>query len=398
LSQPDNLALAHAHTAELVDFVQRLMQMPSLPGHEGDVARVVENEMHRLGYDEVKTDRVGNVVGVVHGGEAPSLLFNGHMDHVDPGDPAGWPYPPYSATISDDRLWGRAAVDMKGALGAMVYAGGLVRQHDLSLPGDLIVAAVVLEEGGGVGTHELLTYLRPGACVIGEATNGLIMRGHRGRIEFVARVVGRSVHASMPELGANPHYVLARFLDRLERLPMVVDPVFGPASVAPTLYQTDQHSPNVTPGEARLTLDWRSVPGQGPQEVCAVLQPLLIQDLPAGFEAEVQVVENHFVTYTGQQVALPASFPSFLLPENHWLIDSARRVVGAALGREIAVDVWRFATDGGQVASLGIPTVGFGPGDPTIVHTNREHITVSALREALAGYLALATALPRQAL
>jgi len=63
------------------------------------------------------------------------------------------------------------------------------------------VAAVVLEEAGGVGTHELMDYCRPGLCVVGESSDGWLMRGHRGRVEFVARVVGRSVHASVPEPG-----------------------------------------------------------------------------------------------------------------------------------------------------------------------------------------------------
>lgn len=388
--------LAQAHATELVDFVQRLVQTPSLPGHEGEVASIVAREMRHLGYDEVTTDRVGNVVGVMRGAVAPSLMFNGHMDHVDPGDPRGWPYPPYSGAVVDGELWGRATVDMKGALGAMIHAGGLARRHGIPLPGDLIVAAVVLEEGGGVGTHELLSYLRPGVCVIGESSDGRVMRGHRGRAEFVARVIGRSVHASVPELGANPHYVLARFLGRLEEMVMAVDPVFGPASVAPTLYQTDQGSPNVTPGEARLTLDWRTLPGQDSQTIASQLQQLLQQDLPDGFETEVVVVENHFTTYTGQQVDLPASFPSFSFPADHWLVGGAQQVVSAALGREVPVSVWRFATDGGQAAGLGIPTVGFGPGDPNVVHTNRERVSVTALVEGLAGYLALATELPRQ--
>jgi succinyl-diaminopimelate desuccinylase len=396
LPHTDMSALAQAHAADLTHFVQRLIQTPSLTGHEGEVARVVEHEMQRLGYDEVKIDRVGNVVGLMRGGAAPSLMFNGHMDHVDPGDPAGWKHPPYSGTVVNGELWGRATVDMKGALAAMIYAGGLAKQQAMRLPGDLIVAAVVMEEGGGVGTHELLSYVRPGVCVVGESSDGWLMRGHRGRVEFVARVGGRSVHASVPELGANPHYPLARFMTRLETLPMDTDPVFGPASVAPTLYRIDQSSPNVTPGEARLTLDWRTLPGQQVEQIAASLQQLLREDLPAGFQAEVEMVENHFTTYTGLPVDLPANFRSFSLPVDHWLVTGGERALSRALGRPVPVGVWRFATDGGQVAGLGIPTVGFGPGDPRVVHTNQERVTVAALIEGLAGYLALAAELPRE--
>ena len=398
MSQADLTALAREHGADLIHFTQRLVQTPSLPGQEGEVARLVQDEMRRLGYDEVATDRAGNVVGVVRGGAAPPLMFNGHMDHVDPGDTAGWEHPPYSGALVDGELWGRASVDMKGALAAMIYAGGLVKQHALSLPGDLIVAAVVLEEAGGVGTHELIGYCRPGLCVVGESSDGWLMRGHRGRVEFVARVVGRSVHASVPELGANPHYPLARFLTQLESLPMDSDAVFGLASVAPTLYRTDQTSSNVTPGEARLTLDWRTLPGQRAERIGALLQQLLQRELPGGFEADVQMVHNHFTTYTGMTVDLPANFHSFSLPMDHWLVKGAHRALNESLGRTVPLGVWRFATDGGQVAALGIPTVGFGPGDPKVVHTNRERIATTALTEGLVGYMALATDVPRQAL
>lgn len=388
--------LAEAHAEPLIAFAQRLVQTPSLPGHEAEVAGLVEQEMHRLGYDVVTVDPAGNVVGMIRGDAGPSLMFNAHMDHVDPGDLSSWPYPPYSGEIVDGMLWGRGSVDMKGALAAMVHAGGLIKRHGLLLPGDLIVAAVVMEEGGGVGTHELLRHVRPALCVVGESSNGCVMRGHRGRTEFMARVVGRAVHASMPELAANPHYPMARFLNRLETLPMETDAVFTGASVAPTLYRTDQSSPNVTPGEVRLTLDWRSLPGQRMEHVAVQLEALLREGLAADFQAEVCIVQNRYVTYTGLTVELPASFPSFLLPADHWLVQGAQRTLSRAFDRTVAIDVWRFATDGGQIAALGIPTIGFGPGDPKVVHTSRECIALTALVDALAGYTALASEMVRE--
>lgn len=388
-------ALAQSYASQLIAFTQRLVQTPSLPGREEEVAQLIKHEMQQLGYDEVTVDPAGNVLGLIRGNPGPTMMFNAHMDHVDPGDLSSWRYPPYSGEIAEGMLWGRGTVDMKGALAAMVYAGGLIKQHALPMPGDLLVAAVVMEEGGGVGTHELLQHCRPAICVVGESSDGCVMRGHRGRTEFVARVVGRSVHASMPELGANPHYPMARFLARLETLPMETDPVFTCASVAPTLYRTDQSSPNVTPSEVRLTLDWRSLPGQCMEHVAAQLEQLLREGLGDDYQAEVYVVQNRYVTYTGLTVELPASFPSFLLPADHWLVQGAQHTLSRTLDREVAVDVWRFATDGGQIATLGIPTIGFGPGDPKVVHTNRECIALTALVDGLAGYTALANEMVR---
>ena len=148
-------SLVEAHRQELLAFAQRLVQAPSLPGEEAAVAALVQEEMRSLGYDKVWLDEAGNVVGYIEGGNGPSLMFNGHMDHVDAGDPGRWIHPPFGGEVHSGELWGRAAVDMKGALAAMVHAGGLARRLGIILPGDLYVSGVVQEEVGGLGSRQL---------------------------------------------------------------------------------------------------------------------------------------------------------------------------------------------------------------------------------------------------
>ena len=396
MSEVDLAGLARAHRAELVSFARRLVQTPSPPGHEAQVADLIAAEMACLGFDEVMTDHVGNVIGRVCGGDGPVLMFNGHMDHVDPGASAGWPHPPYGGDVVGDELWGRGSVDMKGPLAAMIYAAGLVKQHGLSLPGDLIVACVVMEEVGGVGTRALAGRLRPQAAVVGEPSGGGLMRGHRGRVELVVHVAGRSAHASVPEEGINPHYILASFLAQLEKLAMTRDGVFDSSSVSPTLYRTDQASANVIPGEVQLTLDWRNVPGEMPEQIVERLSLLLAECLPPGAEGQVRVATDRFTTYTGYIEDLPSIFPSFVLPGDHPLLQTARRALTETLGHQPTVGVWRFATDGGHLMAAGVTTIGFGPGDPALAHTNRERMPIGALMEGLVGYMALATGLNRR--
>jgi succinyl-diaminopimelate desuccinylase len=397
MHETDLQHLAGRHGDDVVNFTRRLVQTPSLPGYEGEVAKLIEAEMEQLGFDEVSTDQVGNVMGWMRGGDGPAVMFSGHMDHVDPGDVAGWDSPPYSGDIAQDAVLGRASVDMKGGLAAMIYAAGLVKQHHLALPGTLIVACAVMEEIGGLGTRALVKRVRPSFAVVGEPSNGKLMRGHRGRVELVARVTGRSVHASVPEQGINPHYALANFLVQLKGLPMARDPLFGASSVAPTLYVTDQTSANVTPGEARLTLDWRNVPEETPDHIIAKLNSLVAESLPPGADSQVDVVRRRFRTYTGYEEDFPSIFPSFVLPGDHPLLQAAQSILSETLKRPIAVDTWQFATDGGHLMAAGIPTIGFGPGDPALAHTNRERLPVSMLVEAVAGYLALATQVDRLA-
>jgi succinyl-diaminopimelate desuccinylase len=389
--------LAQSHRDDLIHFARRLVQTPSLPGHEGELASLIQVEMEHLGFDQVSTDEVGNVIGWVYGGDGPILMLNGHMDHVHPGDPARWAHPPYSGDIVEGALWGRASMDMKGPLAAMIYAAGLVKQYKLPLPGSVIVACVIMEEIGGLGTRALIKHLQPTFAVVGEASNGKLMRGHRGRIELTAQVSGRSVHASVPERGINPHYALARFLLSLETLPMSQDPILGASSVAPTLYRTDQASPNVTPGEAVLTLDWRNVPGEKPDQIVNQVASLLAEAIPPGAQSQVEIVHYQFETYTGHVENFPAIFPSFAISENHPLLRAAQDILSDLLGRSIPIDIWQFATDGGHLMAAGVPTIGFGPGDPGLAHTNQERIPVNRLVEGLAAYMALATHLGRMA-
>ncbi|NIP86752.1 MAG: M20/M25/M40 family metallo-hydrolase, partial [Planctomycetales bacterium] len=112
-----------------------------------------------------------------------------------------WPYPPFSGEIHDGRLWGRGSADMKGPLAAMIHAVGALAREGIRPPGDLYVAAVVQEEVGGLGTQKLVQTVRPDCAVVGEASSNHLARGHRGRVEVVVRVQGRSVHASVPHQG-----------------------------------------------------------------------------------------------------------------------------------------------------------------------------------------------------
>src|SRR5919202_316104 len=268
--------LATTRAGDVVTFAQRLIQTPSLPGAEGDAARLVQGEMQSLGYDETWIDEVGNVVGVIRGtGGGSSVMFNTHLDHVDVGDLRGWPFPPYEGKIVDGVLWGRGAVDIKGPTAAQVYGIALLKQAGVALPGDVYVAGAVQEEVGGLGSLELARTTRTDRAVIGEASKNELRRGHRGRIELIVRVEGRACHARAPERGINPYYSLAGFLSALRDMDTLEDPFLGAETFAPTLLFTDQTSANVVPGELRLHIDWRTVPQRSPEEVRDAVQALL---------------------------------------------------------------------------------------------------------------------------
>jgi succinyl-diaminopimelate desuccinylase len=384
--------LARAYRAELIDLAQRLVQTPSLSGREANVAALIQAEMQSLDYDAVWVDEAGNVIGRIEGGDGPALMLNGHMDQVDAGDPAGWPHPPFGGEIHEGELWGRGSVDMKGALAAMVVAGGLIKKAGTLLPGDLYVSAVVQEEVGGLGARHLARTLPVARAVVGEASGNHLRRGHRGRMELNARFEGRSVHASMPDLGINPHFSMARFLSKLQGMRMASDRVYGSSTVAPTRVTSRPDSANVTPTTLDLVLDWRNIPGESPEEVVAQLWAVLADSLLSGCTGSVEVTTKELTSYTGFEMRYLDLFPSFTTPpDDPWLL-RARTVLEVALGRGVETGIWRFATDGGHFAAAGAAVLGFGPGDDTLVHTNQERIAVDDLFESVVGYLALSLA------
>jgi putative selenium metabolism hydrolase len=388
--------LAQAQQAALIDFTQRIVRIPSLPGQEGTVAAAIQAEMKHLGYDEVWTDEVGNIIGKIVGNGGPTIMLNGHMDHVDPGPPEGWPYPPFSGKIVTGELWGRASVDMKGPVAAMIYGAALFKQKGLTPPGDILMTVPVMEEVGGLGSQHLGKTLQADAAICGEPSSNTLRRGHRGRIGLKVTFKGRSAHASVPHLGRNPHYAAAAFLSQLPGLDMVDNPDLGPATVAPTLYATDQVSYNVIPGEVYLDLDWREVPDEAAPAVVAKIQGLLERTLATG-EAEVsgavKVINTNLTTYTGVHKVFPALFPSYLLAETDPLVQAARTALTEVFGEDRGATIWRFATDGGHLMAAGIPTIGFGPGDETLAHTNQERMNLQQLQEAVVAYAALILAL-----
>ncbi len=146
-----------ANREDALKFLQEIIRIPSLSCQEARVSEVIATKMRSVGFDSVNIDELGDVMGVMKGaGEGQSLLMNGHIDHVPPGNMDD----PYSGTIVDgvvfgvegDVVFGRAASDMKGAVAAMVMAGAALNSLGINLSGDLKIAAVVQEEVGGVGT------------------------------------------------------------------------------------------------------------------------------------------------------------------------------------------------------------------------------------------------------
>jgi len=364
-----------------VEFCQKLLQTPSLSGEEGEVADIIKCKMKQLNYDEVWSDSVGNVIGLIKGDSAkPSVCFTAHMDHVDPGEENSWEYPPYSGAIADGYIHGRGASDLKGVGATQIYIPILLQRFNIN-HGDIYIVQVVQEEKGGLGSLYLDSEIKNSIdyAINGEPSSNKIKIGHKGRIELIVEIKGKSVHASIPDQGKNPLFFAASFLSKLEKLPMI-EWCGEHSTVSPTICLTDQQSSNVIPGKCTITLDWRNEPGENEEQIIDKMQELLPKD------SNVRVAEYKLKTYTGLVYNMKRNRLPYSIERNHPLVIETTQAVSTTLHRQVEVSRWPFATDCGIFMEAGIPIIGFSPGEETYIHTNRERISLKLIREAMECY------------
>lgn len=380
-------------------FASDLIRIPSPPGAEGEVAVRVREEMEALGFDDVRVDAAGNVIGVARGaGDGPAVLLNSHLDVVAEGDPAEWEHPPFSGVVERGCLHGRGAMDIKGPLALQTYAAASLAGK---APGDVIVAHTVYEERGGLGMKSLLETgeVTPDLVIIGEATHGDICIGHRGRAELEVVLRGVAGHASAPERARNALELLPAVLEAVAFVAadQPSDPVLGSATLAATAVDVLPESRNVIPDKVVVALDWRILPGSTEEQLVERVSEAIRRRVTAvseGLSWEVRVATEEQTTYTGLTRDKGLLTPGFLLSPDHPAVVAAAEAAGLREGEGAAtVRPWTFATDGGWSCGVhGIPTFGFAPGEERFAHTNRERLDVDEARWAYQRYPLIITA------
>jgi len=380
---------------DLVHFLSDIVAIPSTSGKEKAVIERMELEMKRLGYDEVRVDALGNLMGRV--GNGPRVLvIDGHCDVVDVGNPDLWEFEPFSGEVRDGKLLGRGSCDQKGGLACGIYAGGLLQQ--VGVPKDLtvwVIASVLEEDTEGLAWKYMIEEegLHPDAVLITEPTNLNIYRGHRGRLEIEVRTTGLSCHGSAPERGVNAIYKMAPIILDIEALHgrLRDDPFLGKGSV--TIAEVKSTAPSLcaVSDSCTIHLDRRLTAGE---TLDSALEE--IRSLPSFRKAgaEVWVPEYRASSYTGKVYPMQSYFPTWVLEEDHELIRYATESYRRLFGSEPKVDKWTFSTNG--VASMGmynIPTFGFGPGNEVLAHAPNEYIPVEHLAKAVGFYAEFAVSM-----
>ncbi|MDX8030411.1 ArgE/DapE family deacylase [Lentzea sp. BCCO 10_0856] len=395
-------ALDAVDEAAIGRLLLELLEVPSVTGSaaESELQHVLAGQLERLdldvdlwsmdlpglrahpefpGGEAPRTEAWGLVGGTRRRGDGPTLVLQGHVDVVPPGDLARWEGDPFRPRVAGDVVHGRGACDMKAGVVAILAALAAIRAAGAPLRGQVSAHFVVSEEDGGLGAFGTLARGHTGdACIITEPTSGALMIANAGALTFRIEVPGKATHGSTRYAGVSAidaylpvHHALARLEARRNAGadPLMSDyPVPYPLSVG-TVQAGDWAStvPDLLVAEGRLGVQLGEDPARARAE---------LEDCVAEACAADPWLRSHpaAVTWPGGQ------FASGRLPAGHPLAE----VVGVAHadvtgGARPAERGAPYGSDLRLYAGAGIPTLQYGPGDVRLAHSPQEQVRVSEI-------------------
>ncbi|HRU94481.1 MAG TPA: YgeY family selenium metabolism-linked hydrolase [Anaerolineae bacterium] len=385
-----------AHRDDIIHFMRDICAIPSMESQIGPVGERIQAEMRKLGYEEVRFDKMGNTLGRI--GDGPKVIvYDSHIDTVGIGDRGEWEWDPFVGKVEDGRLYARGACDEKGSTPGMVY--GLAIARDLGLlEGYTVYYFGNMEEWcDGLAPNAFVEadpQVKPDFVVIGEPTRMQVYYGHKGRIEMKVTAVGRSAHAASHYLGDNAVYKMMaviteiRELDRRMRFGLGGHPILGRASIAVTDVEARTASLNAVPDRFTIYLDRRTTLGETATGLLAQVKGLIADYM----QHEILVEELFYDTpsYTGFVLPVDKYFPAWLMEESHPLVRAGQRAVELLWGESRPLGTWDFSTNGVSWAGkAGIPAIGLGPGDEKVAHMTVENVPLDEVVRAAEWYALL---------
>ncbi|MBX6314927.1 MAG: M20 family metallopeptidase [Isosphaeraceae bacterium] len=317
--------------------------------------------------------------------EAPdarrTLLFDAHQDTVPV---AGMTIDPFGASITGGRLYGRGACDVKGGLAAMLLALARLVQERPAGSASVVLACTVDEEFTHTGSSRLAAGpIRADLAIVAEPTRLDVVNTHKGAVRWKIRTRGVACHSSMPQLGDNAIYRMARVVSALadyaeELAQSPPDEVLGPPSLSVGRIEGGQ-SVNIVPDGCEIEVDRRILPGENP-----LAAPDRVADFLRGRLGGLDRIE-----FLPPWVNTPALSPKASAP---W-VEPVREVIRRVAGREPRVIGVPYGTDAGPLGQAGLPCLVLGPGDIAQAHTKDEWIELDEARAAVEVYYEIARAL-----
>lgn len=383
------IAAARALEGEIAESLAALIGIRTPSCGEGEGIEYVAARMREAGFDEVRVDSMGNLIGRLGAGPV-SVAFDAHIDVVDVNDGPAWTHPPYAGEIAGGELYGRGACDQKGAIASLLAAARIMKSLGTARGCTVYVVITVQEEEcEGLCWCHLIEGegLRPDAVVLTEPSGLRIARGQKGKVQMVVETTGRTSHGSAPELGVNAVYAMAPIVSGIERLnaSLLPSPPLSKGSVTVSRIESDAPSLCSVPEGCRIHLDRRLTRGETAEKALGEIRAIAG---PHGGRVSVPRYER--ASWRGLVRGRELVYPAWLTPGDSRLVVAALAAHRGLFGREGETLVWDFSTNGTATAGIhSIPTIGIGPGDPKGAHLRDEHVPLGECVAAAALYAAL---------
>ncbi len=401
MTSQEILTKLHQKTEEnrtnIVQFMRDICAIPSVESLIGPVGERIAEEMRKLGFDEVRFDKMGNIMGRIGSGPR-TIVFDSHIDTVGVGDPEEWQWDPFVGKVEDGVLFARGACDEKGSTPGMVYGMSFARDLGL-LDGWTAWYFGNMEEWcDGIAPNTFVEVdpgIRPDFVVIGEPTKMQVYRGHKGRIELKVTAKGVSAHAASNHVGINAIYLLIPVIAGIRDLEPSLgdDPFLGHGKITVSDMTVKTPSINAVPDEAVIYIDRRMTFGETKEDAIAQVEALIPEESKQRVKVEALFYEEP--SYTGFVFPVDKYFPAWALDEKHDLVQAglqARELIGL---EPKPASKWSFSTNGIYWAGkANIPSIGFGPGDEVTAHTVNDSVDLNDMVKATEFYALLPSLIP----
>lgn len=359
--------------SETIALAQQLIQIDSVTPDDKGCQNLIADYLSPLGF-KIESMPFGEVSNLWarKGDQGPFIVFAGHTDVVPTGPETAWTYPPFSAHIEGDLLYGRGAADMKSSIACFMVACKRFIQENPQHKGSIGFLITSDEEGPAVdGTVKVIETLEARNekfeyCLVGEpsSSNKLgdsIKNGRRGSLSGHLTIKGVQGHIAYPELAENPIHTFAPALEQLVHLQWDHgNEYFPPTSFQISNINGGTGATNVIPGNLEVLFNFRFSTEHTPDT------------LKEGVHA---VLDHHKLDYT---LDWNLSGLPFITPANGELIQAVKQATNKVLGYTPELSTGGGTSDGRFIATTGAQVIELGPLNATI-HKIDENVSVTDL-------------------
>ncbi|KRN06935.1 acetylornithine deacetylase succinyl-diaminopimelate desuccinylase-like protein [Liquorilactobacillus sucicola DSM 21376 = JCM 15457] len=367
-----------------IEILQKIIQIDSVNANETEVANYISSLFSK--FPDVEIQKItyaphrDNLVLTIGKNNGPMLGFTGHMDVVAPGNLDDWNYDPFSATIADNKIYGRGATDMKSGLAALVAALLELLEQGTIIPGKIRLLATVGEETGEYGAAQLTKQGfadNLAGLIVAEPTSSMqkIIYTARGVIDYKVKSYGKTAHSAEPEAGINAIDNLIVFyhlaLERLRKFNKT-DTVLGGVTHSITKIKGGEQV-NSIPSYAELMGNIRTIPDYPNQR----------------FYDELEAIIAELNQREGFNLAITYSFPEEAIsgkPDSQ-IIKIAQETHQQIFGSSAKVTGSSGANDGAEFlqAKGNFDSIEIGPGSNTS-HQSNEYVEITDYLNAITFY------------